>query len=77
MHDRLAADVEDVVTSGGQVTESCRSLRELGALVEVAVCVIDREAGGKGNLAGIAVELRALFSMSELQASAADTDLGA
>ena len=43
--------VEDVVTSGGQVVMSCDDLRERGALVEHAMCVIDREAGGAKNLA--------------------------
>jgi orotate phosphoribosyltransferase len=61
--------IEDVVTSAGQVIDSSRRLRELGAVVEVAVCVIDREAGGQSNLASEAIELRALFTMSELQAS--------
>lgn len=62
--------VEDVVTSGGQVVTSCGDLRERGALVEHAVCVIDREAGGAENLADVDVELRALFTMSELERAA-------
>jgi len=61
--------IEDVVTSAGQVIDSSRRLRELGAVVEVAVCVIDREAGGQSNLASEAIELRALLTMSELHAS--------
>jgi orotate phosphoribosyltransferase len=59
--------IEDVVTSGGQVVASCRDLRERGAIVDHAVCVIDRESGGPKNLADIDVELRALFTMSELE----------
>jgi orotate phosphoribosyltransferase len=62
--------VEDVVTSGGQVVTSCGDLREGGALVEYAVCVIDREAGGAKNLAEIGVDLRALYTMSELERAA-------
>jgi orotate phosphoribosyltransferase len=62
--------VEDVVTSGGQVVASCGDLRERGAIVEHAVCVIDRESGGAKNLAEIDVELRALFTMSELERAA-------
>ncbi len=58
--------VEDVVTSGGQVVMSCRELVELGALVTTALCVIDREGGGPEALAEIGVELRPLYSMSEL-----------
>jgi orotate phosphoribosyltransferase len=63
--------VEDVVTSAGQIIESCHRLRDLGAVIETALCVIDRDAGGQHNLAHQSVELRALFSMSELQAAAA------
>ena len=59
--------VEDVVTSGGQVVTSCGDLRERGARVKHAVCVIDREAGGAKNLAEVDVELRPLFTMSELE----------
>lgn len=59
--------IEDVVTSGGQVVASCGDLRERGAIVEHVVCVIDRESGGAKSLAEIDVELRALFTMSELQ----------
>ena len=63
--------VEDVVTSGGQLVESTQELRALGATVERAVCVIDREAGGAQHLADIGVTLRAAFTLSELSAAAA------
>ncbi len=62
--------IEDVVTSGGQVVTSCGDLRDRGAIVEHAVCVIDRESGGQKNLAEIDVELRALYTMSELERAA-------
>lgn len=58
--------VEDVVTSGGQVVLSCGDLRDRGGVVEHALCVIDREAGGPAALAAIDVELRPLFTMTEL-----------
>ena len=61
--------VEDVVTSGGQVVISCGDLRERGAIVEHALCVIDRESGGPAALADIGVELRPLFTMTELTAT--------
>src|SRR5215467_15148816 len=53
--------VEDVVTSGGQVARSCDDLRRLGGIIEHAVCVIDRCAGGRELLEEADVELRALF----------------
>src|SRR5512132_2602124 len=59
--------VEDVVTSAGAVVEAVAALRSEGAEVAVAVCVIDREAGGPANLAGIGVELRPLFTMTQLK----------
>ncbi|HEY8215592.1 MAG TPA: orotate phosphoribosyltransferase [Acidimicrobiia bacterium] len=63
---RRVTVVEDVVTSGGQVVTSCGDLREHGATVEHALCVIDRESGGPEALTAIGVELRALYRMSEL-----------
>ena len=59
--------VEDVVTSGGQVVASCIDLRDRGATVEHALCVIDRQSGGPEALKGAGVELRALFTMDELK----------
>ncbi len=61
--------VEDVVTSGGQVVLSCGDLRERGAIVDHALCVIDRESGGPAALADLGVELRPLFTMTELKAA--------
>jgi orotate phosphoribosyltransferase len=61
--------IEDVITSGGQVVASAGDLRELGAIVEHALCVIDREAGGADALAAIGVSLRPLYLMSELKAA--------
>ncbi|MXW77590.1 MAG: orotate phosphoribosyltransferase [Gemmatimonadetes bacterium] len=59
--------VEDVVTSGGQIALSARDLRNLGAEVSQAICVIDRESGGTKSLAREGIELHALFRMSELK----------
>jgi orotate phosphoribosyltransferase len=58
--------VEDVVTSGGQVVASTRELRELGALISCAVCVIDREGDGSRALSEIEVRLQSLFTKSQL-----------
>lgn len=59
--------IEDVVTSGGQIIESVRELRALGAIVPDALCVIDRESGGVQNLERIGIKLHALFTISELR----------
>jgi orotate phosphoribosyltransferase len=62
--------VEDVVTSGGQVVASTEALRSLGAAVDTAICVIDREAGGVASLAASGIALRSLFTKSDLTALA-------
>lgn len=62
--------VEDVVTSGGQIVISSQDLRSAGALIDSAICVIDREAGGAEALSKVGVELRSLFTMSDLNQAA-------
>jgi orotate phosphoribosyltransferase len=64
---RRLAIVEDVVTSGGRVIDSCRELRARGADIAAVLCVIDREAAGRANLTSEQLELRSLFTMSELE----------
>lgn len=59
--------VEDVVTSGGQIILSVEELRKVGANIKTAVCVIDREQGGKENLSKVGIELISLFTMSEIK----------
>ncbi len=61
--------VEDVVTSGGQIIISTKDLRNLGANITKAICVINRESGGVEKLAEDGIELNALFTMTELKAS--------
>jgi orotate phosphoribosyltransferase len=58
--------VEDVVTSGGALLESVDALRTAGLTVRTAVCVVDREEGGVDALARHAVDLRPLFTASDL-----------
>ncbi len=66
---RAVLVVEDVVTSGGQIVISTGHLRELGAKVDAAVCVIDREEGGAPALAAAGVVLHALFTRADLDAA--------
>jgi orotate phosphoribosyltransferase len=70
---RRLAIIEDVITSGGQVIESCRQLRSKEAEIAVVLCVIDRQAGGAQNLASDGLQLRSLFTIGQLQ-DAASTD---
>lgn len=67
---RRVTVVEDVVTRGGAVVDGVRNLREDGAIVEIALCVIDREQGGREALTEVAIELRSLFTADDLRATA-------
>jgi orotate phosphoribosyltransferase len=58
--------VEDVVTSGGQVLESARELRELGANIVRVISVIDREQGGAANLLAQGLDFVPLLTMGEI-----------
>jgi orotate phosphoribosyltransferase len=62
--------VEDVVTSGGQVVISTDELRKLGAHVDHALCVIDRQEGGSQALSAEGIQLRALLTRADLDAAA-------
>jgi orotate phosphoribosyltransferase len=66
--------VEDVATTGGQILDSTRKLRAAGALVEHAIVVVDRDQGARANLAASQLELRALFSRRELEASVGSSE---
>ena len=58
--------VEDVVTSGGQIIESTRMIRDIDGIVDFALCVIDRDAGGREKLAADGIELISLFRKRDL-----------
>jgi orotate phosphoribosyltransferase len=59
--------VEDVVTSGGQVVLSAADLRALGARVDHAVCVIDREEGGADALSAAGLQFLPLLRRRDFQ----------
>lgn len=61
--------IEDVVTSGGAIIDAVSQLRKLGATVNQAVCVIDREGSGKENLRSIGIQLNTLFTKSYLESA--------
>jgi orotate phosphoribosyltransferase len=65
----LVCLVEDVVTSGGALTEAVAALREAGLQVRIAVCVVDREEGGADALARLGVRLRSLYRAGDLLAA--------
>jgi orotate phosphoribosyltransferase len=73
---RRVVVVEDVVTSAGQVVASVGDLRAFGAVVDLALCVIDREEGGSDRLAALGVELRSLLRHRDLEAARSTSTRG-
>jgi orotate phosphoribosyltransferase len=69
---RRVVGVEDVVTRAGALLAGCLEMRRLGAVVDTAVCVIDRDQGGAENLRAEGIALRAALSRQELDAVASN-----
>jgi orotate phosphoribosyltransferase len=66
--------IEDVVTSGGALSQAVSALRDAELECRTAICVVDREEGGVDALARLAVRLHPLYrasSLLDLQKSAA------
>ena len=61
--------IEDVVTTGGQIVTSTGQLRDAGAIVEDALCVVDRSGNGAPALAAAGLRFIALFTRDELTAA--------
>lgn len=58
--------VEDIVTSGGQVLQAARAIRDAGALVEMIVAVVDRQEGGREAIDAAGLRFAALFTAADL-----------
>jgi orotate phosphoribosyltransferase len=61
--------IEDVITTGGQVVISTRQLRELGAMVEHVVCVIDRSPDHGFALVAEGLTMTSLLTRADLDAA--------
>jgi orotate phosphoribosyltransferase len=59
--DRHVCLIEDVITTGGQVAESARELRALGATVNHVVCAIWRGDPNKNPLAQHGITVHSVF----------------
>jgi orotate phosphoribosyltransferase len=60
--------LEDIATTGKSALDAVEALREMGAVVDRVLVVVDREEGARERLADHDVELEALVSASDLLA---------
>jgi len=58
--------LEDVVTTGGSLLKAAQTLRDAGAVVKRAICVVDREEGGSDMLKQNGIELVSMVKLSEI-----------
>jgi orotate phosphoribosyltransferase len=58
--------VEDVLTTGGQVLEAAKTLKEAGANVDGIVAVIDRMEGARQNIESAGYRFESLFTTKDL-----------
>lgn len=63
---QMAVMIEDLVTSGDSAIQGIQVLRQAGLTISEAVVLIDREQGGRENLAAQGVTLHAVTSLREL-----------
>ncbi len=58
--------VEDIATTGGQVLEAAKSLKDAGAQVTRIVAVIDRQEGARENIEKAGFQFESLFVKADL-----------
>jgi len=58
--------VEDIATTGGQVLEAAKLIREIGGKVEAIVCVMDRQEGARENNEEAGSRFESLFTKADL-----------
>ena len=63
------AMLEDVVTTGGTLLKACDRVRQAGLDIATVLAVLDRQEGGRENLAQAGYELKAIFTRAELKAA--------
>jgi orotate phosphoribosyltransferase len=64
---KRVAVVDDVITQGGSVLRAVERAREAGADVEVVLCLVDREEGGRAAVERQGVPFLSICTLSQIQ----------
>jgi orotate phosphoribosyltransferase len=65
--DKNVCIIEDVVTTGGQIIESAKELRNRGAKIENVLCVIQRNLNASDILVKEKLNLKSVFTMEYIK----------
>ena len=63
------AMLEDVVTTGGTLLKACERVRDAGLEIVAVLTVLDRQEGGRENLAMAGYDLKSIFTRADLTAA--------
>ncbi len=66
LHGKRFVLIEDVVSSGGAIIDALNKLRTDGLEPIAAICVIDRQTGGKETLAAAGLALHGLLTFEDI-----------
>lgn len=65
LKDKRVVIVDDVTTTGKSALQVVKALREEGAVIVLAISIVDREEGASANFAEEGIELKSLLQASE------------
>ncbi|MCX5857565.1 MAG: orotate phosphoribosyltransferase, partial [Deltaproteobacteria bacterium] len=60
--------LDDVITTGGSTITAIERAREAGLIVDRVIALIDREEGGRENIAALVARVDAVLTRTEIMA---------
>ncbi|MDF3820648.1 orotate phosphoribosyltransferase [Leptospira sp. 96542] len=57
--------LDDVITTGGSTLKAVNVLRDVGIEVDLGLCILDREEGGRQNLENSGIKMHSIFKKSD------------
>lgn len=66
--------LEDVITTGGSIIETCQTLKEEGLKVTDAIVIVDRQQGARAHLEEKGIHVQSLTTLTELVSLLYDAD---
>ncbi len=64
------AIIEDVITTGASALKAVQAAKDSGAEIKIILAVVDREEGGREEIAKLGIPIFSLFTATQLKAEA-------